>query len=123
MNCKVLLIEDDESTNFIHKLVLKSAGIEFVDEALNGMDACNYLENICPDIIFLDINMPVMDGWEFLKEKYERSLCQHVKIAMLTSSLRPEDRKKAKNYSSIIAYYEKPLTLDKIEELKKKLAA
>jgi CheY-like chemotaxis protein len=123
MNGKVLLIEDNEITNFLHKIVLKQAGIDFVDEVLNGLDACNYLEKSCPDIIFLDINMPIMDGWEFLNEKQVRELCMNVKIAMLTSSPLPEDRKKAENYPSVIAYLEKPLTLEKIEELKKKLAA
>ncbi|WP_339880649.1 response regulator [uncultured Algoriphagus sp.] len=123
MSTRVLLIEDDETTNFIHKIVLRSVGIEDVYEAQNGWDAFDYLEKSCPDIIFLDINMPVMDGWEFLKEKERKALCGSSKIAMLSSSVRPEDKKMTENYPSVIAYYEKPLTVEKIEELKQKMAS
>ncbi|MEQ6118035.1 response regulator [Reichenbachiella sp. MALMAid0571] len=119
---RVLLVEDNETTNFISKLALRSAGLEDVDEVLNGMEACSYLEKGCPDIIFLDINMPVMDGWEFLDEKKTKIPCKNVKVAMLTSSLRPSDRKKAENYPCVIAYLEKPLTKEKVEELKQKIA-
>ena len=122
MNSKVLLIEDDETTNFIHKIILKNAGIERVKEARNGLDAFKYLEEDCPDIIFLDINMPVMDGWEFLKERERKDLCSGVKIAMLTSSTRPNDKKMAESYSSVIAYLEKPLTEEKIYKLKQQIA-
>jgi CheY-like chemotaxis protein len=67
--------------------------------------------------------MPVMDGWEFLDEKKYHSPCKKVKIAILTSSTRPDDRKKAENYSCVIAYLEKPLTNEKVEKLKLKLAS
>jgi CheY-like chemotaxis protein len=63
-----------------------------------------------------------MDGWEFLNEKEMKAVCKSVKIVMLTSSIRPEDKKKAENYSSVIAYLEKPLTAEKIKELKPKMA-
>jgi CheY-like chemotaxis protein len=122
MSNRVLLVEDDETTNFIHKILLKSVGIKEINEAMNGLDAFDYLEKDCPDIIFLDINMPVMDGWEFLNEKEMKAVCKSVKIVMLTSSIRPEDKKKAENYSSVIAYLEKPLTAEKIKELKPKMA-
>ena len=121
MSTRVLLIEDNETTNFIHKFVLNKVGIVEIDEALNGLEAFNYLENNCPDIIFLDINMPVMDGWEFLKEKELKALCKNSKIAMLTSSTRLEDREKAESYPSVIAYIEKPLTPDKFQDLKLKM--
>lgn len=120
---KVLLVEDDETTNFISKLILKSAGIDDVKEALNGKEAFDYIENACPDIIFLDIKMPVMDGWEFLDEKKTKAPCKKLKIAMLTSSVHPVDKKRAENYPCVIAYLEKPLTKEKIDEVRKKLAS
>lgn len=123
MNKRILLIDDDETTNFISKLVLKSAGIEDVSEAINVMDALSYLERDCPDIIFLDINMPIMDGWAFLEEQKTKKLCGRTKVAMLTSSARPEDKQKAQGYASVIAYLEKPLTEDKIRKLEQKLAS
>lgn len=121
MDKKVLLIEDNETTNFIHRLVLKNAGFEMVDEVLNGLDAFDYLEKSCPDIIFLDINMPIMSGWEFLKEREIKGFCDKTKIAMLSTSTRLEDKKKAKEHKSVIAYFEKPLTKEHIEELKEKI--
>lgn len=118
----VLLVEDDETTNSISRIILKSAGFQNVEEVLNGMEACKHLEKECPDIIFLDINMPVMDGWEFLEEKKVKAPCKNTKIAILTSSIHPNDLKRAGKYPCVIAYFEKPLTEVKLEELKKKLA-
>ncbi|MCX2745490.1 response regulator [Mangrovivirga sp. M17] len=115
---KILLVEDDEVTNFLSKSVLKSAGFEKIDEALNGMEAYERIQIECPDIIFLDINMPVMDGWEFLEEKKEKAQCENVKIIMLTSSPHPADKKKARSYPCVIEYFEKPLTNEKVEKLK-----
>lgn len=114
---KVLLVEDDETTIFLSKIALRSAGIDNIDEALNGKEACDLIEKNCPDVILLDINMPVMNGWEFLDEKKARAFCKKVKIAILTSSTRPDDKKKAENYPCVIAYFEKPLTKEKIEEI------
>ena len=121
MMSKILLIEDNKTTNFISKLALKSVGIETVDEVFNGMEACQYLQKICPDVIFLDLNMPVMDGWEFLEEIEIKQICRGVKIAILTSSRHPNDIKRSKFYPSVIAYLEKPLTKEKIETVRNTL--
>ena len=120
---RVLLVEDDEITNFISKEVLRGAGLEDVDEVLNGKDAYDYLEKDCPDFIFLDIKMPVMDGWRFLDEKKGKGLCKDIKVAMLTSSAHPEDKKKAEKYPCVIAYLEKPLSQEKVEGVMEKLAS
>lgn len=119
---RVLLIEDNEITNFISREVLKKEGFTEVHEVLNGMEAYKFLEKDCPDIIFLDINMPVMDGWEFLKEKESKALCKNVKIFVLTSSGHPDDKIKASSYTSVVEYFEKPLTKEKLEIVKKKIA-
>src|SRR5215212_10175209 len=97
LNC-VLLIDDDEPTNFFNQIIIENTGCaEEIKTAQSGQEALEYLTNIsgsdksfpCPDLIFLDINMPAMNGWEFL-EKY-RTLDGHLKgkvmIVMLTTSL------------------------------------
>jgi len=118
---KVLLVEDDETTNFISSVILKSAGFEFVDGVLNGLEACRYIETKCPDLIFLDINMPIMDGWEFLDEMKSNISCKVTKVVILTSSTRPCDQKMAENYSNVVAFWEKPMTDEKIVKLKQEL--
>ena len=118
-----MLVDDDETANFISKKVMQSAGIEEVDELLSGKQACDYLENDYPDCIFLDIRMPVMDGWEVLDEIKARGLCKDIKVVMLTSSTHLDDKEKAQHYNCIIAYMEKPLTMEKVEEIKEKMAA
>ena len=67
---KILLVDDDEATNFYNHYIFKKSAINCEIVMLeNGLKALNYLKNIdVPDIIFLDINMPVMDGIQFLEE-------------------------------------------------------
>ena len=114
---KVLLVEDDETTNFLSKMVLKHVGVQHVDEVQNGKAAREYLAKACPDFIFLDVNMPVMDGWSFLDEKIDRNYCPKAKIAMLTSSIRSSDRERARKYKCVVEYLEKPLTQAKVQSI------
>jgi CheY-like chemotaxis protein len=130
LNC-VLLIDDDEPTNFLNQIIIESAGCaEQIKTAQSGEEALNYLtsakcsdqEQPGPDLIFLDINMPAMNGWEFL-EKY-RKLDDHYKgkvmIVMLTTSLFPEDKLRAKEMPEISAFENKPLTEEKLDNILKK---
>ena len=114
----VLLVEDDEITNFISTNVLKGLGIKNVKAVENGLQACSYLEENCPDLIFLDISMPVMDGFEFLENIEKKGDCSDkTQIVILTSSMRPSDRKKAEMFNNIIAYIEKPLDAEKVKKI------
>lgn len=127
INC-ILLIDDDGAINFIHRHILKKSGkVNYVEVALNGLEALNYLSaagsdiNPMPDLILLDINMPVMDGWDFI-EAYtemakERSLT--IPVVMLTTSYNPDDREKAANYPFIVDFKNKPLSQHMLAELEK----
>src|SRR6266542_2246493 len=109
---KVLLVDDDEATNFLAALAIQNLNIaNQIEVAEDGLIAYEWIKhNNCPDIIFLDIRMPRMDGFDFLENLSEMNTCKNVKIVMLTSSSRSEDRTKALSYKCVVAYFEKPLT-------------
>ncbi|MEO9893740.1 response regulator [Aurantibacter sp.] len=122
----VLLVDDDEATNFIHKMVIKNMNCtENIVIKENGIEALDYLTTAVdgkypqPDLIFLDINMPAMDGWEFLEEYKDLDENQLAKtvIVMLTTSLNPDDKNRAQEINGITGFMSKPLTEELLEEL------
>ena len=119
----VLLIDDNEDDNFFHRRAMEKAGrVELIDVCLDGSDALDYLQNMGkyanrgmnyprPDLIFLDINMPRTNGWEFL-DKYALLDAQFVGgpiIVMLTTSLNPNDRQRAESCALVREFMTKPL--------------
>ena len=117
----ILLIDDDEATNFFHKLIIREAKCtERVDIATDGKKALDYLTaaakglNPIPDLIFLDINMPIMDGWEFLEHYHSLQLDNKKQIALviLSASLNPDDRKKALSYPEVSGFRNKPMNVE-----------
>jgi CheY-like chemotaxis protein len=116
---KVLLVDDDKSTNFLSgKLFEKLQIADKVEMAEDGLIACDLIDkNSCPDIIFLDIRMPRMDGFDFLESLGSMGVCQHVKVVMLTSSMRSEDKARALSYKHVIDYREKPLTAELVKDI------
>ncbi|MEO6733319.1 MAG: response regulator [Ferruginibacter sp.] len=127
----VLLIDDDEPTNFISTMLLNEANCtQHIQVAETGETALYYLTHSeyfcnernshpCPDIIFLDINMPAMDGWEFL-EKYKQLDQKHhgkIIIVMLTTSLNPKDKLKAQNMPEISSFENKPISIEMINRI------
>ncbi|WKN41978.1 response regulator [Tunicatimonas pelagia] len=119
---RVLLIDDDEINNFTVEAVLgKVDFIKSYEIKESGWEALDYLrkceeENHFPDLIFVDINMPEMDGHEFI-ERYEEAFWNKhptTKISMLSSSISESDRKKSMAYSSVSEYAFKPLTKEKL---------
>lgn len=122
----ILLIDDDESTNFLHEIIINQAEItKKVVAKQSGASALSYLatqENgdfPRPDLIFLDINMPGMNGWEFLDEYSNLPLEQqgNFVVVMLTTSLHPEDEAKARGRNEIDDFKNKPLTVEMLQEV------
>lgn len=119
---RIMLIDDDPDTNLYNKIVLEQ--IKASNEIVifqNGKDALKFLEqkNDNVDLILLDINMPIMNGWQFLEnyEKLEKEKQTAVVVVMLTSSANRDDRKKAETFDSVKKYINKPLDTSTIEDI------
>ena len=112
----ILLIDDDDDDNYFHKMVIDEMNItEHVEIAFNGLEALTFLKNENqpkPDLVFLDVNMPKMNGWEFLEAHKLLSEEQKAKliVVMLTTSSNPEDKKRAEQYGEVTDFNSKPLT-------------
>lgn len=120
---KVLLLDDNKATNFIHTKFLKqSDACNEIVSFLTGKDALEHLQdedNVFPDLIISDINMPTMDVWEFLDlyNAIERSVKTNPKIILLTTSLSPEDNERIKAYPMVSQIINKPLDKRAIQNL------
>ncbi|TXE03712.1 response regulator [Algoriphagus aquimarinus] len=118
----IFLVDDDPINNLINKRLLGKIGIsENIVEFLEGEEALDKLNDFEPQhslLIFLDINMPVLNGWEFLDKYLELYGHRSDKIVILSSSIDYQDRFKAQGYEIVSGFLEKPLTLGKIEEIR-----
>ena len=113
LNC-VMLIDDNEDDNFFHQIILNDLKItKHIQVAESGFEALEYLQKgeQLPDLIFLDINMPKMNGWEFLEEydKLKLSINSGLVIIVLTTSLNPSDKEKSRKINLISGFECKPL--------------
>ena len=127
LNC-ILLVDDDFATNFINKKIIQKANLtEHVSVALNGKEAIDYLnkkgkfeseadEFPQPQLILLDINMPVMDGWEFIEAYKNLTLenKENIAIVMLSSSFNPADKAKAESIAEISDFRQKPMSRESL---------
>ncbi|MDN5203244.1 response regulator [Fulvivirgaceae bacterium BMA10] len=126
----VMVIDDDKVNNFIFKKVITSSQIAEdiimhygVTDALNDIN--EMLENHphdLPDLIFLDINMPILSGWDFLEAYKELvpKFSKKVNLFMFSSSVSSNDIERAKSYDEVEDYISKPLTLDILEDIQRK---
>jgi len=116
---KVLIVEDSEPDQFLAMRIIQSYN-ESIDilQAYDGQEALELLSGLeeQPDIIFLDINMPVMDGHEFLKEFNKREI-QRNNVVILTSSEDERDIKRTQGYDCVKRYLTKRLKAEHLEDL------
>lgn len=122
----ILLVDDDPDDNFLHQLVITESGLcDEVRVAESGLEALRYLtqpdqpDYLRPDAILLDINMPGMNGFEFLEQYH--NLPDHLKsrvvVVMLTTSLNPTDQTRATQSAEVNLYQSKPLTQAMLQTL------
>ncbi len=124
LNC-ILLIDDDEPTNYLNELIIQEAGVSHsvisVQSAKQGLEILRgegHIQLCNPDLIFLDINMPAMNGWEFIDHYKQMNRLQSSKvIVMLTSSINRDDELRASTINEIADYMNKPLSEVVLEEL------
>jgi len=125
LNC-IMLVDDNQDDNFFHEReIKKNDPATIVITKNNAMSALEYLKsskdkiNLQPDLILLDINMPGMNGWEFLQEYnlLAQELQGRVIIIMLTTSENSDDIEKAKSGSFVSDFITKPMTKDIMKKL------
>jgi CheY-like chemotaxis protein len=126
----ILFVDDDTITLMLCKMVITRTS--FSNEIItskNGEEALKYFENLkiakkinIPKLVFLDLNMPVMNGWEFLDSFSSNAYSDFhdTKIIILSSTIDPADLERSKKYPMVIDFISKPITKEKVELIKKK---
>lgn len=123
----ILLVDDDEPTNYLNRMIINEMNcVHHIEVAQTGKQALEFLRDSSgkkknedrpyPELVFLDINMPAMDGWEFLEELKQINTRQTV-VVMLTTSLNPDDEIKANLNSRIRCFVHKPLNKEIVSDI------
>ena len=117
----------DDDTVYIYGLKSLMKYVNFCDQSevyKDGFEAINKLQLIAkydpdelPDVILLDIKMPVWDGWEFIKHFENITVKKDIKLYVVTASLNPDDRKKAENFNIVSNFFLKPVTTVELREM------
>jgi len=117
----IVLIDDDPINNLINKRLIKKLVLSSnIKEFLEAEEALKYLQSLPPlkqVLILVDINMPVMNGWDFLKEYAHFEFSRKDTIIMLSSSIDFQDRQKTKDFPYVDGFIEKPLTFEKLKNI------
>lgn len=120
------IIDDDPIFIYGTKRIIKQ--VDFSDqimvynngqEAIEGLNAIINTQQPLPDVIFLDLNMPIMDGWEFLEEfdKLTDHNLKRIIVYIISSSVDPRDLERIKNYKQVTNYILKPVTHEDLEHI------
>lgn len=120
----ILIVDDDENDQFICEYTIRKFDPSIrIIKAFDGAEALDILHRETPNAIILDINMPVMNGFEFLDRYAEEFEVHAPVVAMLTSSHLGKDRERAMQYSFVKSYFEKPLQADHLRTMADLLGA
>jgi response regulator RpfG family c-di-GMP phosphodiesterase len=120
MTKEILLIDDDAITNFVNQTIMASKFPGIPTKLFhNGAKAMEYiLENPSKHfLVFLDLNMPIMSGWEFLSAMELKKVGNHIEIHVLTSSIDPKDELETMKFPMVSSFMEKPLQESDLDEL------
>lgn len=122
MTKKAIWIVDDDAIYqiIVNKIIQRSEMFSAISSFKNGKDAINNLHRAAatndelPDIVLLDINMPIMDGWEFMEAMalIKPKLNKEIVVYIVSSSIAVEDKNKSKSYENILGYLSKPITVN-----------
>lgn len=123
----ICLIDDDNIYQFTARTILESTGLtKEIRSFYNGCEAIKFFRNkenqqtdTLPDVIFLDINMPIMNGWEFLDEyhKLQSELPKYITLYVVSSSIDDHDMQRSKTYKEVTDFIVKPVSRIKYKEL------
>lgn len=122
MRKKTIWVIDDDNIYqiIVNKIIQKSEMFSAISSFKNGKEAIDAVTNslnenkMLPDIILLDINMPIMDGWEFMEELQilKPSITKQIIVYIVSSSIAVEDKNKSKTYPDILGYLSKPVNIN-----------
>ena len=119
---KILIIDDDESVLLVERKILQRCGFDQEIFTFKSSEAAlKFLKEEDGDqkfLIMLDINMPVMNGWQFLNKMEELGRAENIFVIMVTSSIDRYDKEIAENYKSVIGFIEKPITTGNCLQIK-----
>jgi CheY-like chemotaxis protein len=119
LNC-ILLVEDNEFINVYNRKIIEKLyvceRIEVIEDATEALDYL-HKQTLMPDLILLDINMPRMNGWEFIEEFLKMDREHKTKIVILSTSPNPDDIIKYSGFAEILCFEKKPLTKEKIHSI------
>lgn len=122
----VVVVDDDEIILFLHSKIIQVVGLhkspKTFNSALKALDFFDSLsDDATPILLFLDINMPVMDGWGLLDVIHQEDFDKKIHVVMVTSSVDQADKEKAALYDRVIDFVEKPFSKANLEKLKLRL--
>lgn len=120
----ILIIDDDQTNNFVTEMILNPMGLfGKIECVLNGNEAIDYFKknSTLPDLVLLDINMPVMNGFEFLDWYESNGYSGSTKFSLMSATVEAINIEKASKYKDVLGYIEKPIQKRSILDILKKI--